>query len=136
MTRRQLTKADGASLWLKTVGDHDEPMLFLASSQNTSIDNTYQAFKVPVDERSVVGYTVSVGSSQIYDDAYHPPPGRPQGGKGFDAQFGYRTKSMLTVPMRNYYREVVGAVQLINAKRSYETKLTVANVPDEFVSFR
>jgi hypothetical protein len=43
---------------------------------------------------------------------------------------------MLTVPMRNYNSEVVGAVQLINAKRSFETKLTVANVPDEVVSFR
>jgi HD-GYP domain-containing protein (c-di-GMP phosphodiesterase class II) len=136
MTMRQLTNADGASLWLKTVGDHDEPMLFLASSQNTSIDNTYQAFKVPVDERSVVGYTVSVGSSQIYDDAYHPPAGRPQGGKGFDAQFGYRTKSMLTVPMRNYNHEVVGAIQLINAKRRFETHLTVDSVEAEVVSFR
>ena len=136
MTMRQLTNADGASLWLKTVGDHDEPMLFLASSQNTSIDNTYQAFKVPVDERSVVGYTVSVGTSQIYDDAYHPPPGKPQGGKGFDAQFGYRTKSMLTVPMRNYNHEVVGAIQLINAKRKFETHLTVDSVEAEVVSFR
>ena len=136
MTMRQLTSADGASLWLKTVGDHDEPMLFLASSQNTSIDNTYQAFKVPVDEKSVVGYTVSVGASQIYDDAYHPPPGKPQGGKGFDAQFGYRTKSMLTVPMRNYNNEVVGAIQLINAKRHFETHLTVASVETEVVSFR
>ena len=136
MTMRQLTSADGASLWLKTVGDHDEPMLFLASSQNTSIDNTYQAFKVPVDEKSVVGYTVSVGTSQIYDDAYHPPPGKPQGGKGFDAQFGYRTKSMLTVPMRNYNNEVVGAIQLINAKRHFETHLTVASVETEVVSFR
>ena len=26
----QLTNADGASLWLKTVGEHGEPMLFLA----------------------------------------------------------------------------------------------------------
>src|SRR6267142_439015 len=136
MTMRQLTNADGASLWLKTVGDHDEPMLFLASSQNTSIDNTYQAFKVPVDERSVVGYTVSVGTSQIYDDAYHPPPGKPQGGKGFDAQFGYLTKSMLTVPMRNYNHEVVGAIQLINAKRKFETHLTVDSVEAEVVSFR
>ena len=136
LTMRQLTNADGASLWLKTVGDHDEPMLFLASSQNTSIDNTYQAFKVPVDERSVVGYTVSVGSSQIYDDAYHPPPGKPQGGKGFDAQFGYRTKSMLTVPMRNYNNEVVGAIQLINAKRQFDTRLTVDSVEAEVVSFR
>jgi HD-GYP domain-containing protein (c-di-GMP phosphodiesterase class II) len=43
---------------------------------------------------------------------------------------------MLTVPMRNDNNEVVGAVQLINAKRRFETKLTVANVPDEVVSFR
>jgi HD-GYP domain-containing protein (c-di-GMP phosphodiesterase class II) len=135
-TMRQLTNADGASLWLKTVGDNNEPMLFLASSQNTSIDNTYQAFKVPVDEKSVVGYTVSVGTSQIYDDAYRPPPGKPQGGKGFDTQFGYRTKSMLTVPMRNYSNEVVGAIQLINAKRRFDTRLTTDTVGDEVVSFR
>ena len=138
-TLRQLTNADGASLWEKekTVGDDGQLKLALRASQNASIDqNTYQAFKVPVDEKSVVGYTVTVGRSQIYDDAYNPPPGKPQGGKGFDAQYGYRTKSMLTVPMRDHRNEVVGAVQLINAKRSLETKLTVTNVPDEVVSFR
>jgi HD-GYP domain-containing protein (c-di-GMP phosphodiesterase class II) len=135
-TMRQLTNADGASLWLKTVGEKGEPTLFLSASENTSIDNTYQAFQVPVNEKSVVGYTVSVGTPQIYDDAYNPPPGKPQGGKGFDAQFGYRTKSMLTVPMRNYDNEVVGAIQLINAKRNYETRLTVDTVEREVVSFR
>jgi HD-GYP domain-containing protein (c-di-GMP phosphodiesterase class II) len=136
-TMRQLTNADGASLWLKEVGDDGQTKLRLAWSQNSSIDrNTYQDFKVPVDEKSVVGYTVTVGTSQIYDDAYNPPPGKPQGGKGFDTQYGYRTKSMLTVPMRRYDDEVIGAVQLINAKRSFETKLTVANVPDEVISFR
>ena len=135
-TMRQLTSADGASLWLKTVGEQGEPMLFLASSESASIDNTYQAFTVPVDEKSVVGYTVTVGTPQIYDDAYNPPPGKPQGGKGFDAQYGYRTKSMLTVPMRNYDKEVVGAIQLINAKRNYETRLTVDTVEAEVVSFR
>jgi HD-GYP domain-containing protein (c-di-GMP phosphodiesterase class II) len=133
---RQLTNADGASLWLKTEDD-GEPKLFLKASQNNSIaNNTYSAFKVPVDEKSVVGYAVSVGSSQIYDDAYNPPPGKPRGGKGFDTQFGYRTKSMLTVPMRNYNNDVVGAVQLINAKRRFETKLTVDTVDAEVVSFR
>jgi len=135
-TMRQLTNADGASLWLKTVGEKGEPMLFLSASENTSIDNTYQAFQVPVNEKSVVGYTVSVGTPQIYDDAYNPPPGKPQGGRGFDAQFGYRTKSMLTVPMRNYDNEVVGAIQLINAKRNYETRLTMDTVEREVVSFR
>src|SRR5216684_874373 len=132
---RQLTHSDGASLWLKTE-DPGGAKLFLASSQNHSIDkNTYSAFKVPVDEKSVVGYAVSVGESQIYDDAYNPPPGKPVGGKSFDAQFGYRTKSMLTVPMRDYNNEVVGAVQLINAKRRLETRLTKENVEQEVVSF-
>ena len=135
-TMRQLTHADGASLWLKMELD-GVPKLFLASSQNHSIDkNTYQAFTVPVDERSVVGYAVSVGSSQIYEDAYNPPPGKPMGGKSFDSQFGYRTKSMLTVPMRNYNDDVVGAVQLINAKRRFETRLTPDNVESEVISFQ
>src|SRR5437868_11264261 len=135
-TMRQLTHADGASLWLK-MDEDSGPKLFLASSQNHSLDkSTYQAFKVPVNEKSVVCYTVSVGKSQIYDDAYNPPPGKPVGGKSFDAQFGYRTKSMLTVPMRNYTNDVVGAVQLINAKRHFETRLTVASVDSEVVSFR
>jgi len=135
-TMRQLTHADGASLWLK-MDEDSGPKLFLASSQNHSLDkSTYQAFKVPVNEKSVVGYTVSVGKSQIYDDAYNPPPGKPVGGKSFDAQFGYRTKSMLTVPMRDYHNDVVGAVQLINAKKRYETKLTIDNVGTEVVSFQ
>src|SRR5467141_1452342 len=135
-TMRQLTHADGASLWLK-MDEGGSPKLFLASSQNHSLDkSTYSAFKVPVDERTVVGYTVSTGKSQIYEDAYTPPPGKPVGGKSFDAQFGYRTKSMLTVLMRNYNNEVVGAVQLINAKRRFETRLTVDNVETEVVSFQ
>jgi HD-GYP domain-containing protein (c-di-GMP phosphodiesterase class II) len=135
-TMRQLTHADGASLWLKMEED-GVPKLFLASSQNHSIDkNTYQAFTVPVDHRTVVGYAVSIGSSQIYEDAYSPPPGKPVGGKSFDSQFGYRTKSMLTVPMRSYNNDVVGAVQLINAKRRFETRLTVDNVAEEVVSFQ
>jgi len=135
-TMRQLTHADGASLWLK-MEEEGVPKLFLASSQNHSIDkNTYEAFTVPVDEKTVVGYAVSVGSSQIYDDAYTPPPGKPVGGKSFDSQFGYRTKSMLTVPMRNYNNDVVGAVQLINAKRRFETRLTLDNVETEVISFQ
>lgn len=133
-TMRQLTNADGASLWLKT---EDGLKLRLSSSQNHSLDkDTYQDFTVPVDEKTVVGYTVIEGKSQIYDDAYEPPPGKPQGGRTFDAQFGYRTKSMLTVPMRDYNNDVVGAIQLINAKRQFDVKLTVDSVEQEVVSFR
>ncbi len=137
-TMRELTNADGASLWLKEKGAGGDgvPMLSFASSQNHSIGDTYRAFKVPVDEKSVVGYAVTTGESQMYDDAYNPPPGKPQGGKGFDAQYGYRTKSVLVVPMRDNTHEVVGAIQLINAKRRFDTRLTVDNVEAEVVSFR
>lgn len=135
-TMRQLTHADGASLWLKMEED-GVPKLFLASSQNHSIDkDTYSAFTVPVDDKTVVGYTVTMAESQLYEDAYNPPAGKPQGGKSFDSQFGYRTKSMLTVPMRNYNNDVVGAVQLINAKRRFETRLTIDNVEAEVINFR
>jgi HD-GYP domain-containing protein (c-di-GMP phosphodiesterase class II) len=135
-TMRQLTNADGASLWLRRVDD-GQAKLFLASSQNHSLEkDTYRAFQVPVDEKSVVGFAVTTGEPLIYEDAYNPPQGKPTGGKGFDAQFGYRTKSMLTVPMRNYNDEVVGAVQLINAKRNFETRLTIDNVQQEVLSFQ
>src|SRR5207302_6501313 len=39
-------------------------------------------------------------------------------------------------PIRNYTNDVVGAVQLINAKRHFETRLTVATVDTEVVSFQ
>src|SRR5207237_4393043 len=74
--------------------------------------------------------------SEVYTAAYNPPPGKPVRGKSFDAQSGYRTKSMLTVPMRDYHNDVVGAVQLINAKRRFETRLAVDNVEAEVVSFQ
>ncbi len=135
-TMRELTNADGASLWLKEIGDDGVPKLRFASSQNHSIADTYRAFTVPVDEKSIVGYAVTTGESQIYDDAYNPPPGKPQGGKGFDAQYGYRTKSVLAVPMYDYNNKVVGAIQLINAKRRFDTRLTLDNVEAEVVSFR
>src|SRR6202162_6472993 len=64
---RQLTRADGASLWLKS-DDEGGPKLFLASSQNHSIDkSTYSAFKVPVEEKTVVGCAGPGGARQISD---------------------------------------------------------------------
>src|SRR5438445_10996367 len=43
---------------------------------------------------------------------------------------------MLTVPMRDYNNDVVGAVQLINAKRQFETMITLDNVDAEVASFQ
>jgi len=37
-----------------------------------------------------------------------------EGTKKFDASTGYRSKSMLVIPMKNYENEIIGVVQLIN----------------------
>jgi HD-GYP domain-containing protein (c-di-GMP phosphodiesterase class II) len=45
----------------------------------------------------------------------------------FDEDSGYRTKSVLAVPMRNQKGEIVGVVQLINAKKERKVKLDSIN---------
>ena len=132
-TCRQLTAADGASLWLV-----EEGVVRFASTQSHSLDAPYSSFTVPLTESSMVGYTILHGQSQVIDDAYHLPPGTPfaWGGRALDEEHGYRTKSMLCAPMRDHAGMVVGAVQLVNAKRALDTRLTLANAEAEIVPFQ
>lgn len=51
------------------------------------------------------------------EDAYAPQQGFDfSGTRAFDERTGYHSKSFLTVPMRNHENEVIGVLQLINAK--------------------
>ncbi|HEX6547327.1 MAG TPA: HD domain-containing phosphohydrolase [Candidatus Dormibacteraeota bacterium] len=136
-TLRQLTRADGASLWL-VEGSGESRIVRFASTQNPSVEQPYSSFTVPLTEGSMVGYTILHGRSQVIDDAYAPPPDTPfgLGSKAFDQQHRYLTKSMLCVPMRNHEGEVVGAVQLVNAKRHPNVRITRDNAEAEIVAFR
>ncbi|OAN48003.1 diguanylate cyclase [Paramagnetospirillum marisnigri] len=49
-------------------------------------------------------------------DAYDDTKFDFSGTKAFDAKTGYRSKSFLTVPLKNYEGEVIGVLQLINAR--------------------
>ena len=135
-TCRQLTKADGASLFL-VEGDGEDRLLRFSHTQSHSIPDEYHSFTVPINENSMVGYTVISGKSQLVEDAYNLPPGTAfgWGGRALDDRHGYRTRSMLSVPMRNHSGEVVGVVQFVNAKRSFETVLSLENADQEVVSF-
>ena len=135
-TCRQLTNADGASLYLVKENQDGSRSLRFAWSQTHSRDVPYREFEMPLSSASVAGHAVISGDAQLLDDAYHLPPGSPFSlNRSFDERHGYRTKSMLVVPMRNHEGRVVGAVQLINAKRNFETILTPANVDREVTSF-
>jgi len=135
-TCRRLTNADGASLWL--VESAEDRILRFASTQSHSLDLPYSTFTVPLDLHSMVGSTVLLGQSQMVDDAYDLGPDSPfqWAGRKLDEELGYRTKSMLAVPLRNHAGDVVGAVQLINAKRDADSVITAANAESIIVPFR
>lgn len=48
-------------------------------------------------------------------DAYHADGYDFSGTRAFDKRTGYRTQSLLTVPMKNHENAVIGVLQLINA---------------------
>ena len=48
-------------------------------------------------------------------DAYNEPSFDFSGTRGIDERTGYRSRSFLTVPMKNHEGEVIGVLQLINA---------------------
>jgi HD-GYP domain-containing protein (c-di-GMP phosphodiesterase class II) len=133
---RQLTNADAATLYLVEETEDGHRMLRFAWSQTHSVDVPFSTFKMPLIEKSIGGFTVLSGRPQVVEDAYNLPPDVPFGfNSSFDEQHGYRTRSMLCVPMRNHDGEIVGAIQLINAKRHYETKLTRESVEREVIPF-
>jgi HD-GYP domain-containing protein (c-di-GMP phosphodiesterase class II) len=59
---------------------------------------------------ALTGETVSIA------DAYAAEGFDFSGTRAFDAKTGYRSKSFLTVPMRNHENETIGVLQLINAQ--------------------
>ena len=65
----------------------------------------------------------NVVSSAVHDvctinipDVYHAEGFDFSGTRKFDQQTGYRTQSILTVPLKNHHNDIIGVLQLINAK--------------------
>ncbi|MGH9650709.1 MAG: HD-GYP domain-containing protein, partial [Terriglobales bacterium] len=87
--------------------------------------------------QSIAGYVALTGETVNIADAYHLPPNVPYTiNRKFDDDSGYRTKSILAVPMRNQKDEIVGVVQLINAKRDRRVRLdSVAVVTAQVVHY-
>jgi HD-GYP domain-containing protein (c-di-GMP phosphodiesterase class II) len=94
-------------------------------AQNDTVSVPFEQTTVEISNASIAGYVALTGQSVQLDDAYDPPPGLPYSiNHDFDQKLGYRTKSILAVPMCNEKDEVVGVLQLINSKRDPSAKLT------------
>jgi HD-GYP domain-containing protein (c-di-GMP phosphodiesterase class II) len=63
----------------------------------------------------VAAYAALTGETVNIADAYSAEGFDFTGTRAFDSKTGYRSKSFLTVPMRNHEHETIGVLQLINA---------------------
>lgn len=149
---REITVSDAGSLYiveeveepgseaLLETGAEEQPkrrVLRFKLTQNDSVRVPFREITMDIDQQSIAGYVALTGEIVNLEDAYQLPLGVPyQINRKFDEDSGYRTKSILAVPMRNPRGEICGVVQLINCKRHWETKLdSLTAIMREVVSY-
>jgi HD-GYP domain-containing protein (c-di-GMP phosphodiesterase class II) len=113
------------------------PRLRFKLSQNETVNYDSREFVMPLSNRSIAGSAALAKEAINIADAYDIPAGAPYGfDRRFDEKIGYRTKSMLTVPLVSQRDEVIGVIQLINKKRDPEKKLyTRDDIEQQVVPF-
>lgn len=120
---REITSADAGSLYLVEQADGAERLRFKLT-QNDSVEFPFAEFTLPITDQSIAGYCALHGNVVELADAYRVPMSMPfQFNKSFDDQAGYRTRSLLALPMKNGKGEVLGVLQLLNCKRNWKAKL-------------
>lgn len=116
---RRMTRSDAGSIYLRHGG-----MLQFSYTQNDTLSRRlpagrkmiYSYFSIPVGGRSLAGHVASTGSMLNIPDAYALPSDSPyRFDRSFDEASGYRSKSVLTFPVRAHMGDVTGVLQLINA---------------------
>jgi HD-GYP domain-containing protein (c-di-GMP phosphodiesterase class II) len=121
---RGITGADAGSLYLVEEDSSRQRRLRFMLTQNDSVEFPFKEFTLPLAEDSMAGYVALRGEVLNFPDAHHIPKGLPfHFNDRYDRDSGYRTKSLLTLPMRNAKGEVLGVLQLINSKGDAAAKL-------------
>ena len=126
---RDLVCADAGSIYIReksAPGGAFVNAIRFKISQNDSVDvSRASEIVMPMDKKTIAGYVGCTGELLNIDDVYHLPGSVPYTfGRDWDGKFGYRMKSMLTVPLKNLAGEVVGILQLMNKKRDKSARLS------------
>ena len=133
---RRVTSSDAGSLYLVERDEAGVPRtLRFAMAQNYSLPTLpFSSFTVPIDHASLAGYAAATGEPLVIGDVYLLPDDVSyRQNRSFDDAFGYRTKSMLVLPMKSHRDEVVGVLQLINRKRGPDMRLMSDDVVEREV---
>jgi HD-GYP domain-containing protein (c-di-GMP phosphodiesterase class II) len=133
---RELVNADAGSIYVR-----ENDRLKFSYTQNGTLHKKlpegkkliYSTFSVPIDNNSIAGHVAGSGDLLNIPDAYHLPEGMPFSfDRKFDDVSGYRTKSILTLPLTTQ-RGVIGVLQLINAKDSLDNILSFRREDESLV---
>ena len=131
---RDITGADAGSLYLVEEDARDGRHLRFKLTQNDSFEFPFQEFTLPLTEESMAGYTALRGEVLNFADAYEIPADLPfRFNDRYDRESGYRTRSLLSLPMKNAKGEVIGVLQLINSKRGPSLRLRNAEDVAKYV---
>ena len=123
---KQLTNADGGTFYSRT---DDNELKFEIMHTDTLGVHMGGTSGIPIDlpnvplyddqgepnHKMVAAKAAVTGETVNIRDAYNAPDFDFSGTRAFDETTGYRSKSFLTVPLRNHEDEVIGVLQLINA---------------------
>ncbi len=135
---RRITQSDAGSLYLvEHSAEGTKRLRFRLAQTYSKPEAPFVEFTIPVDRTSLAGYCAVTGDPLVIDDAYFLPPDVEYTiNRSFDERYGYRTKSMLVIPMRDHKNEIIGVLQLINRKRNLEAILaTPSDVEEQVVPY-
>jgi HD-GYP domain-containing protein (c-di-GMP phosphodiesterase class II) len=134
---RRITCSDAGSIYITErpePGETATELCFKLAQNFTLPSLPLKESTVPIDHTSLAGYTAATGEPLVIADVYLLPDDVAyKQNRSFDEKFGYRTKSMLVIPMKTHRDETIGVLQLINRKRHEENKLTSAEIVEREV---
>ena len=131
---REINESDAGSLYLVEEGQDQAPRLRFALTQNDSVEIPFQASTLPFVDESIAGHVALSGEIVNLDDAYGPASNSAlHFDRSFDDRSGYRTRSMLVVPMRAPQGDTLGVFQLINCKPGFRGRLASRSDIDRHV---
>jgi HD-GYP domain-containing protein (c-di-GMP phosphodiesterase class II) len=111
---RKIAGCEGGSLYLVD-RSQEMPSLVFKLAQNDAFVVPFVETRLPVTSASIAGYVAICGEELSITDVYELDASLPyRFNRSFDEKMGYRTRSMLVVPMRDHRNEVVGVLQFVN----------------------
>ncbi|MBE0532390.1 MAG: GAF domain-containing protein [Rhodospirillales bacterium] len=122
-----LSNADGGTLYLKTEDERLRFEIMRTDSLGIAMGGTtgkaipfpplalFDAEGAP-NHKNVATHVALTGATIEIPDAYTAADFDFSGTRKFDEGTGYRSKSFLTVPLKNHEGDVIGVLQLLNAR--------------------